>query len=280
MTLDRRRFLALAAAGAALPGPVPAAPAARLIARRWPRFGSEGGPDHGAWGAFLSRFLRTGTTSGVNLVDYAGAKRERGAVAAYVDALSQARPTAMTRAAAKAYWINLYNAVTIGRVLDAYPVASIRDVGGGTFGSLFGAGPWGETLVTVEGAGLSLDDIEHGILRPVFGDPLIHYGGNCASIGCPNLVAEPYTAARVDAMLREGARAYAGHPRGATVGNDGLVVSSIYDWFEADFGGSEAGVIEHIATHAPAGKAERVRAAGAIAGDRYDWTLNDTTTAA
>jgi hypothetical protein len=275
MTLDRRRFLALAAAGAALPGRAAAAPASKLIDERWTRFGDGPAPDNGAWAAFLGRHLRTGTPSGINLLDYAAAKADRASVSGYVEALAQARPTAMTREAAMAYWINLYNAVTVDRVLEAYPVASIRDIGGGFIGGLFGAGPWDETLVSVEGAGLSLNDIEHGILRPVFEDPRIHYGVNCASLGCPNLAPEPYAAARLDAMLDAGARAYVGHPRGVEATAEGLVVSSIYDWFREDFGGDEAGVIRHLRRYAPRTKAERLEEAGGIAGDRYDWALND-----
>ncbi|MEM7528007.1 MAG: DUF547 domain-containing protein, partial [Pseudomonadota bacterium] len=185
MTPSRRHFLALSAAvgTAAMSGSALAGPASSLIDDRWTRHGSGGDPDHGAWGSYLSRYLRTGTSDGVNLFDYAGAAGDRGALKGYLDAMQKVAPTSLSRDAAMAYWLNLYNAVTIDVVLDAYPVSSIRKVNGG----LFNTGPWGDDVIRIEGQDLSLDDIEHGILRPVWRDARIHYGVNCASIGCPNL---------------------------------------------------------------------------------------------
>ncbi|MEO0819790.1 MAG: DUF547 domain-containing protein [Pseudomonadota bacterium] len=275
MTADRRRFLALGAGLAVLailPRPAGAAPSSRLIDARWTRFGSGGDPDHAAWARFLAKHLRTGTASGVNLLDYGAAKADRAALRGYLDAMQAVRPTRLSRDAAMAYWVNLYNAVTIDVVLEAYPVDSIKKVRGG----LFNTGPWGDELVRVEGADLSLDDIEHGILRPVWRDPRIHYAVNCASIGCPNLAAAPYTAGALETMLDAGARAYVAHPRGARLDEDGLTVSSIYDWFQEDFGGTETGVIRHLAGFADPAKAERLRSVERIADYAYDWSLNAT----
>ena len=273
MTISRRSLLAsgpvFLAAGAFCSGAM-AAPKPRLIDDRWTRFGGAGDPDHAAWGAFLAEHLRTGTASGVNLLHYEAGASDRDGLRRYLDGMGKVAPTTLSRDAAMAYWINLYHALTVDVVLEAYPVESIREVRGG----LFSSGPWGEKLIEVEGQDLSLDDIEHGILRPVWRDPRIHYGVNCASIGCPNLAPEPYSAARLGAMLDAGAQAYADHPRGAEARGDGLVVSSIYEWFKEDFGGTDASVIEHLAAHASPAKAERIASATRIVDDRYDWSLN------
>jgi hypothetical protein len=123
---------------------------------------------------------------------------------------------------------------------------------------------------------MSLDDIEHGTMRPTFRDPRVHYAVNCASIGCPNLRPRAFTAARLEAELDDAARAFVNHPRGVSVLADGrLRVSSIYHWFREDFGGDDAGVIAHLRRHAAPPLATRLASAMAIAGHDYDWTLND-----
>lgn len=272
MTLTRRSLLAATGALAltALPHPAPAAPSARLIDERWTRFGSAPDPDHAPWAGFLERFLVTGTPSGVNLVRYRDAVPARPGLRDYLGAMAKVRPTELSRDAAMAYWINLYNAITVDLILEAYPVDSIKKVRGG----LFNTGPWTEEVIEVEGQTLSLDDIEHGILRPVWRDPRIHYGVNCASIGCPDLARAPYSAALLETMLTAGARTYVAHPRGAEITGGGLVVSSIYEWFKADFGGTDEGVIAHLAAHAAPAKAERLGTVRRIDDDRYDWSLN------
>jgi hypothetical protein len=170
--------------------------------------------------------------------------------------------------------VNLYNALTVQVILDHYPVDSIRDVD--ISPGWFADGPWGKELIAVEGTALSLDDIEHRILRPIWQDPRIHYAVNCASIGCPDLQPEPFTADGLDAQLDAAARAYVNDPRGAEVTGDGLVVSKIYTWFQEDFGGTDIGVIRHLRQHADAELKAQLDGVDAIADSRYDWSLNDT----
>jgi hypothetical protein len=179
--------------------------------------------------------------------------------------------TSLTRSAAFAYWVNVYNAVTVDVVARAYPVKSIREVNGG----FFNTGPWGDKLITIAGRDLSLDNIEHGILRPVFGDPRIHYAVNCASIGCPDLKATPWTADSLETDLDEAARTYVAHSRGVTVQSNGLRLSKIYDWFIEDFGDSETGIVQHITGFAAPDLAQRLSTGPRIRGYDYDWDLND-----
>ena len=86
---------------------------------------------------------------------------------------------------------------------------------------------------------LSLDDIEHGILRPIFRDPRVHYAVNCASIGCPNLRLDAFTGANLDKELDAGARDYINSPRGLAFPGGKTTASSIYKWFQEDFGGNQ-----------------------------------------
>lgn len=229
--------------------------------------------DHSAWSDLLSRYVKTGGPQGVNLFDYGGVSgADKAQLDGYIKALTNRDPRTLNKAEQKAYWINLYNAVTIQVVLGDYPVDSIRDIKDG----FFSGGPWDREVVTIASEKLTLNDIEHRILRPIWDDPLIHYGVNCASIGCPNLLTAAYTGETVDDQLTENAKAYINSPRGAKFDGKRLVVSSIYDWFQVDFGGSESGVVEHLAQYANAEKQARLRTRDAYNKHTYDWDLNDT----
>ncbi|HYD98780.1 MAG TPA: DUF547 domain-containing protein [Alphaproteobacteria bacterium] len=256
-----------------LAAPAAAAPAAEP----WPRWQAEDPAsaltvDHSAWSRFLAAYRVVGPDGIARLRYAAVAPADRAALDAYLAGLAAQPVSRLRRAEQRALWMNLYNALTVKTVLDRMPVASIRDID--ISPGLFADGPWGAKLVVVEGEPLSLDDIEHRILRPIWRDPRTHYGVNCASLGCPDLPAEAFTAANLETLLDSAARAYVNHPRGAAVEGGRLVVSSIYDWFEADFGGSPAGVIAHLRQHAGPGLRAALEGVAGIADDRYDWALN------
>jgi hypothetical protein len=229
--------------------------------------------DHVAWTAFLRSYVAP-AADGVNRVAYRRvAAADRAALRAYIGRMAQIAPTRLNRDEQFAYWANLYNAVTVDTVLVHYPVKSIFDIG--ISPGLFAPGPWGKKLVTVEGEPLSLDDIESRILRPIWRDSRVHYALNCASIGCPNLRPEAWSAAGLDQQLGAAGRAYANHPRGASLMDGRLVVSSIYEWFQGDFGGSEGAVLRHLRGLAAPPLAERLARRDDYDDHAYDWALND-----
>jgi hypothetical protein len=139
---------------------------------------------------------------------------------------------------------------------------------------LFVRGPWGAKLLTIEGEKLSLDDIEHRILRPIWKDNRVHYAVNCASLGCPNLQPASYTGDNMESLLEKGAREYVNHPRGVAVKNGKLVVSSIYVWFQEDFGGSAEGLMEHWRKYANGTLTEALTSYSGGLDHDYDWRLN------
>jgi Protein of unknown function, DUF547 len=264
----------MAAAGAyGAIGPAAAA-VPELIDEHWLASGSRDASeiDHDPWDAWLKRYIVLGD-DGIARVRYGEVSAaDRSLLAGYIDTLAGIEITSYPRHDQLAYWINLYNALTVDLILRNYPVASIRDITEG----LFSFGPWDTEVVEVEGRSLSLDDIEHGIVRPIWRDPRVHYGLNCASIGCPNLAGTAYRGADVDAMLEVAALAYVNHPRGAAIDQKGrLVVSSIYIWFQEDFGGDEAGVIDHLRAYATEPLKGQLADATSIHDDLYDWSLND-----
>ncbi len=255
--------------------PVSAAPVKEL----WPVFaehnpGSTETVDHAAWNMFLSTYVKD-DPAGLNRVDYGGVtETDRASVDAYITKLAATAVTSLNRDEQRAYWINLYNALTVQVILDHYPVGTIRDID--ISPGLFSDGPWGKKLLTVEGHPVSLDDIEHRILRPVWNDPRIHYAVNCASVGCPDLAARAYTAENAGRLMSENAAAYVNSPRGVKLEDGEIVVSSIYDWFAEDFGGSERGVIDHLLKYATGARRQALEKAGGIDGYAYDWSLNGT----
>lgn len=228
--------------------------------------------DHAAWQAFLDSYLVSGG-DGVNRVRYGEvAAVDRAALQDYLAGLQEVPVTPLARDEQLAYWVNLYNARTVELILEHYPARSIRDI---TFG-VFDIGPWSEPLVTVEGRPLSLHDIEHGIVRPIWRDARAHYVLNCAAMGCPNLARRAYRGATIDVAMADAARAYVNDPRGVAFGDDGrLVMSKIYAWYREDFGGSEAAAIDAARGFAEPPLAARLEGRERVDGYRYDWSLND-----
>ena len=229
--------------------------------------------DHTAWDRFLKDHV-VESGDGVNRISYAAVgPSDRDALSAYIGSLSAFAVSTLNRGEQMAYWINLYNALTVQVILDHYPVTSIRKIN--ISPGIFSSGPWGKKLVTVEGENVSLDDIEHRILRPVWRDARIHYAVNCASIGCPNLLPRAFSADDMELLLDEAARNFVNHPRGARVEGGKLYVSSIYEWFKADFGGTDQGVIDHLGKFAAPGLGGHLKGLSAVADDHYDWSLNE-----
>ncbi len=236
--------------------------------------GSRRSIDHAPWDRFLKKYVVTNHPSGINRVRYASVTPDdRKSLDAYVQQLQRVEVTRLNRSEQKAYWINLYNALTVKVLLDHYPVKSIRNIKIST--GVFSSGPWGAKLLTIQGQSVSLNDIEHRILRPLWKDNRVHYAVNCASIGCPSLQPEAYTPENMETLLEKGAREYVNDPRGVRLAGDRLYLSSIYDWFQADFGGSEEAVLLHLEKNAGPDVAGRLKGYhGKISYD-YDWRINE-----
>jgi len=164
--------------------------------------------DHTDWQAVLDAYLITDDPSGVHLFDYRAlqantANRQR--LNRYLEHLQELDPRQYSRDVQMAYWINLYNAVTVRVVVDAYPIESILQIHNGETPD---TGPWKDVHATVAGVPLTLDNIEHDILRPIWQDNRIHYAVNCASLGCPNLASEAFTAANLERLLDQCAKEF------------------------------------------------------------------------
>ena len=228
--------------------------------------------DHSAWDRLLKAYV-TADRAGLNRFDYAGLKASGlDDLRKYLGQLQSVNPAKLSRDEQFAFWTNLYNAKTMEIVADKYPVSSIRKIRLSL--SLF-PGPWREKVMKVMGVELSLDDIEHKILRPIWRDPRIHYAANCASVGCPNLQNQAYTGSALETMLEKAARDYINSPRGVRFDGTKVIVSSLYDWYGSDFGGSVPNILAHIRKYAGPALADRIAGVKQFSDYEYDWALND-----
>ncbi len=229
-----------------------------------------GAVDHRVWDAFLQTQVVAGE-DGIHRLDYAAIDTaERAALGTYLARLEATAVSALDSDEQMAFWINLYNALTVRVILEHLPLESILEIDL----SPPSDGPWDAKITKVEGRELSLNEIEHGILRPTWADPRIHYAVNCASIGCPNLAQRAFTADNLEDLLEASAETFVNHPRGVRFEDEDLVVSNIFLWYREDFGDSEEGIVEHLTEYAEEPLASRLEGYdGALRGD-YDWRLN------
>ena len=224
-------------------------------------------------------------------VDYAGLARNRAAldgVAAAFAEPSADQERGWTPAQRFAFWTNAYNLFTLRAIVDHYPIR-------GSWLSLSPRnsilqidGVWTRLAWRAAGRTLTLDDIEHRILRPEFKEPRVHFAVNCASVGCPPLAADPYRAATLEAQLDEAARRYLASERGLKVDGGTLRVSKILEWYGEDFvprfapdAAGKPGRVERaaravVARYGPPEAAALARNASTrVRFLDYDWSLND-----
>ena len=252
------------------------APAADL----WPRWqkhdpGSLIIVDHIDWDIMLQHYVKTSHPSRINRFQYNSvSEKDRKVLVDYLQKMQAVNVSSLNRSEQKTFWINLYNALTVNVVLGHYPVKSIRDID--ISPGIFSSGPWDAQLLKIEGQDISLNDIEHRILRPIWQDNRVHYAVNCASIGCPNLQSKAYTSQDLEQMLDKAAREFINHPRGVSFAGNRFRVSSIYFWFKADFDNSEKGIIQHLRKYL---SPENIKKLNTLQNKNiahhYDWSLNE-----
>ena len=231
--------------------------------------------DHLPWQHLLDKYLSTDKNT-INRFDYRVVSADDNKVLNnYLIQLQSIDPRDYASNEQKAYWINLYNALTVQLILKYYPIETIRDLGRGWFSF----GPWDDKLANVAGQSLTLNDIEHRILRPIWRDDRIHFAVNCASIGCPDLQPQVFTARNIENLLDAAAQQYLSHPRGVSFNTKGqLVLSSLFDWYGDDFGDKKRERLKRLGDLLGGQQGEKLAAYQGSIKYRYDWRLNDLTT--
>ncbi len=220
--------------------------------------------DNSIWGELLKNHVHGG------VVDYGGIKKQEDKLDTYLKILADARPDELEPDERMAFYINLYNAWTVKLILGKYPdLKSIKELG-----TLFNS-PWKKKIVGVNNKRISLDEVEHGILRPQFKDPRIHFAVNCASRGCPPLRPEPYSGATLDAQLDDATISFLNDTTRNRIEGNVLHVTKIFKWFDQDF---QWGIVRFIGKYAKTDlKKELTEKKDHITVKYldYDWSLND-----
>lgn len=138
-----------------------------------------------------------------------------------------------------AFWVNTYNALTLKVIIDhipgvsssarstTKPISSIRQI----------PGVWNKIKFYVMQKELTLDNIEHDILRKNFREPRIHFALNCASKGCPALRQEPYTGNKLGHQLESQAKLFLSSRQNFYIDKKKrkVYLSSIFKWYGKDF---------------------------------------------
>lgn len=228
--------------------------------------------DHSPLSIFLDEYRAYGK-DGVARVAYHTVKAEdQKQLNTYLEALQQVSVLSLNKHEQFAYWVNLYNAATLALILEHKPQNSIKEIN--ISPGFFSSGPWGKEYLKVEGRLISLNTIEHNILRPIWKDPRTHYVINCASVGCPDIPEKALSAENLDQKLDKAAKTYINHPRGVAIEGSEVTASSIFNWFSEDFGANDAEILDHIRLYADDNLLKNMKNATSIENYRYDWDLN------
>ncbi|MFT4060313.1 MAG: DUF547 domain-containing protein [Legionella sp.] len=231
---------------------------------------------HQLWQDFLNRRMVTNNEK-INLVDYAHMTPiDLNLLKDYLKNMSQINIDNYNRAEQLAYWINVYNALTVQTVANYYPVSSIQEIN--ISPGIFRVGPWGANLITIKNTALTLDDINNRIIRPIWNEPRTLYTLNNASIGAPNLSKNAYQGHLIEEQLNNAAFAYINSLRGVNVIEGRLIISKIYDWYEEDFGGTKPDIITHLLQFAKEPLQSQLKHVNTIDSYIYNWHLNSPTT--
>ncbi len=212
--------------------------------------------DHGAWTALLKKYV-----DNQGNVDYKGFKKDRAALTSYLNYLSKNKPDkSWSVQEILAYYINVYNAFTVDLIVENYPVNSIKDING----------PWTRAFVSIGDVKMSLGGVENELLKKM-NEPRFHFAINCASVSCPKLLNEAYTAVKINEQLDRAAREFI-NSKENNISEKKAELSSVFDWYAKDFkvNGINS-VIEYINQYSDT----KIKPGATITYLEYDWGLNE-----
>lgn len=207
-------------------------------------------------------------------VDYLGLKSERNGLDTYLgnsSRVSMKMFQSWTRDEQLAFLINVYNAETLKLIIDHYPVESIKDIG-----TLF-TKPWDLKVVRLFGKKITLNNIEHDMIRKNYREPRIHVALVCAAKGCPILLDTAYIPGRLDEQMSEQTKFFLADKKKNhfDAKSKTLYVSPIFKWYKEDFQDGK-GIVPFVRQHANESLAQQLTVKGIrIRYTEYDWSLND-----
>ena len=212
-------------------------------------------PDHILFDALLKKYV-----SKEGKVYYKSLKKNEKKLDKYLSLLSANPPSAnWSKQDSMAFWINAYNACTLKLILDHYPIKSILDLHAGK--------PWSVQWIKIGNKTLSLDNIEHDILRPQFKDPRVHFAVNCASNSCPPLFDGAYTGKTLERQLEGVSKKFINNHKFQTISKTKVTLSKLFEWYSADFGNVLTFMNKYATT--------KINSNALVSYAPYDWLLNE-----
>ena len=225
--------------------------------------------DYSSWNEILETYVIEGQSPDVNRFDYtAVTEGDRIKISEFLNSAQSMDPRQLNSLEQKAYWLNLYNAALIKEVIEKEVEESVRVLGNRL---------WRRDRLYISMQDTSLDDIEHGILRPIYNDPRIHFSITAGAFGSGEIMTTAFTAQNVEQMLEEGARKFINHPRGVLVEADKATISSIFKWYKTDFGNNSDEIKQYILAYLDDDKKPAFEAVRRVTYD-FDWQLNQPIT--
>lgn len=221
---------------------------------------------HSAFDLLLKTYV-----DGIGGVNYKGLKEKGQDLNAYIEALAQNGPDESTWSKDEqlVYWINAYNALTLQLILEYYPVASIKDLGS-TIKIPFVSTAWDVEVFSVGGEKLSLNNIEHNIIRKNFEEPRIHFVLVCAAKSCPKLRNEAYSVNKLEEQLSDQTKSFLSNPDKNRISENKLQLSNLFSWYEGDFTKNES-LISFLNRYSSVTIEKRASKKFM----KYDWSLNE-----
>ncbi len=227
--------------------------------------------DFSPWQQFLDKYLII--KNGQSYVNYHKVTaKDKALLKQFSNTLSQMRIEDYNRNEQMAYWINLYNLLTVEEILTHPTVKSITDIDTNWLGQ---SKVWDKTIIIIDNTKITLNDIEHRVLRPIWNDPRIHAAVNCASISCPNLATFAFEGDKINHQLNEVFSAFVNSTKGVELKGNSIYLSKIFDWYGSDFG-DEKQMRQFIAFFVKSAtlKAKLLNTNNSLSYQSYNWNLN------
>lgn len=224
---------------------------------------SQKAPSHQQWDKLVKKYVNPS-----GMVNYKDLQKDKGELDAYLKTLSGNAPqNSWSENEQKAYWINAYNAFTVSLILQHYPVKSIKDIAGKIYKINT---PWDIKFINIGGKKYDLNNIEHSILRKKFNDPRIHFAIVCASMSCPRLRNEAYTAAQIDAQLDDAGKGFLNDKSKNRISAANAELSKYFSWYKSDFT-KNGSLVDFINKYS----LTKINANTKIGSLDYNWSLNE-----
>jgi hypothetical protein len=229
--------------------------------------------DHSAWQDILTAYVDDQHPSGVNRFDYASVTpADALKLKNYLSYLQQFEPRQFNSEEAKAFWINLYNAILVDKVFDVYQKGSNRAINRLLRGSLRTTG-WSRDWVKVVMQKMSLNDIEHGVLRPIWNDPRVHFAISKGALSSAHIQKTAFNGDNNEVLLEKAKVEFMQHPRAVRLEGSRVILNSVFDWYGIDFGQSKRAVLAYVRGNTSELRSQAMTGLSSTSFE-YDWTLN------